>query len=255
MRKDFPTFNPLNNLHGKPIVYLDSACMSLKPKQVIDALQSYYQNPACAGRSHHALSSMMDERVQASRRSIAEFFSLKQQDVIFTKNGTEALNLVAHAFPFKKGDKVITLDKEHNSNLLPWQQLVKTKGIIHDIVATGKDSTFDMDAFRKKLRGTRMISFGHSSNLDGVSIPAQEIVREAHDAGAKVMFDGIQFAPHHALNLKALGADYYAVSFHKVLGPTGLGALLAQEDARAQLGSFIVGGGTVDDSTFTTANY
>lgn len=240
IRKDFPIL-------GKGIVYMDNACMPLRPVQVIDAVVDYYRNyPACVGRSQHALGMRATEEVRRARELISKFFNSKNGAMMFTKNTTESLNLIANTF-MKDGGKVLTTDKEHNSNLLPW---LMHKKVEHTYVKSLPDNTFDMEAFEDAVNGVKLVSMVHTANLDGTTIPLKEIVKVAHDAGAKVMIDAAQSAAHSHLDLKKLDVDFMACSGHKMLGPTGIGALYVKNELIDSLGTFIVGGETVVDSTY-----
>lgn len=252
VRKDFEVFK-----NHKDLIYFDNACMTLRPRQVLESMNRYYNEfPACVGRSHHKLSKLATEAYDESRRKVSSFIGAKESNLIFTKNTTEGVNLVVNSFNFDKGDEVLILDKEHNSNLVPWQQLAKAKKIKLKIFKTNDDNTFDIDRFNEIMNaGIRLVSFGMGSNLDGVSIPAKEIVKIAHEVEAKVMFDGAQAAPHNELNVKKLDVDMLAFSGHKMCGPSGVGALYVKEDALSGLNPFMVGGDTVYETTYSDAKF
>ena len=248
IRKDFPILE-------KEITYMDSACVSLKPRQVVEAINSYYNEvPACAGRSMHRLGTKVNKEIEKSRKAIAKFFNAKSSEIIFTKNTTEGINLVASSLGLKKGDKVITTDKEHNSNLLPWQKLAK-KGIVHEIIKSNKDNTFNLEEFKNKIKGAKLVSVVHTSNLDGVTFPAKEIIKIAHENNALVMLDAAQSAPHKEIDVKKLDADFLACSGHKMLGPSGTGILYGKQHLLENMEPFIVGGDTVSETTYTTAEF
>ncbi|MBR9691580.1 cysteine desulfurase [Candidatus Woesearchaeota archaeon] len=248
IRKDFPVLE-------KGIIYMDSACVSLKPQQVVKAMNCYYNEfPACAGRSMHKLGEKVTEEVSKARKIIAKFFNAKPNEIVFTKNTTESINLVANSLGLKKGDKVITTDKEHNSNLLPWQNLAK-RGIIHEIIKSNEDNTFNMDKFKEKIKGAKLVSMVHTSNLDGVTIPAEEIIKIAHEHGALVLLDAAQSVPHKEINVKKLDVDFLACSGHKMLGPSGTGILYGKYHLLEKLEPFLIGGDTVIDTTYTTAEF
>ena len=155
VRSDFPFLN--QKIKGQYPIYFDSACQTLRPKSVIDAIVKYYESyPACAGRSAHKAAVMVTNEISKARKNIARFVNASSQnEIIFTRNTTEAINLLASSLNLKKGDVVLTTDKEHNSNLVPWQILVKKKEIIHKVIPSKKDNTFDLDAFKKELKGKR----------------------------------------------------------------------------------------------------
>lgn len=252
-RQDFPFFQ--RTINNKPIIYFDNACMSLRPKQVIDKSNDYYYNfPGCAGRSNHHIAEEVETAVDDARTKIAKFFGADSKAVVFTKNTTEAINLVANSFPFKIGDVVLGTDKEHNSNLIPWLKLQKRGIIKHDFVESDQNNEFSLTNFEQKLKQysgkVRLVSMVYTSNLDGVTNPVKEIIKLSHKHGAKVLLDCAQAALHHEINLKKLGADYIAVSGHKLLGPSGIGALISDKENLEQLDQFLVGGETVTDSTY-----
>ncbi len=251
-RKDFPILS--KKINGKPIVYFDNACVTLRPKQVIDAVTDYYTNfPACAGRSSHTLGETVSKKVDESRKTIASFLGARRkEEIIFTRNTTEAINLVANSFPFVEGDVILTSDKEHNSNLVPWQIQAKKRGIIHKVIALNEDNTFNLDNLERLLHDGRvkLVALGLTSNLDGVSIPAEKIIEMVQRHGAYVLLDAAQTVPHRKINVHKLGADFVAFSGHKMLGPSGIGVLYGKFELLENLAPFLVGGGTVLSSTY-----
>ncbi|MFL2945144.1 MAG: aminotransferase class V-fold PLP-dependent enzyme [Candidatus Poseidoniales archaeon] len=247
-RKDFPILNSEN-----PPVYLDSACMTLRPKAVIDAVTDYYTNyPACGGRSVHKLSWQVTENFEMARDSIRRFMGAENQsEIIFTKNATESMNIVANGLNLGKGDQVLTSDKEHNANVVPWHHLAKYKGIKYDVLPAKDNYFFDIEALKESLSSkTKLFSFVHTSNLDGHSNPAKEIIEICHDSGVKVMMDTAQSAPHKEINVVDLDVDFAAVSAHKFCGPSGMGALYGKYDELENLIPTYVGGSTVVNSTY-----
>jgi cysteine desulfurase/selenocysteine lyase len=256
IRQDFPFFSLSTN--KKSQIYLDTACQSLRPQSVVDAITRYYQiEPACGGRSNHHLSAAVSHQVDQVRESTARFFHARhKEEIVFTRNTTEGINLVAGSLGLKQGDTVVISDKEHNSNLIPWQMLVKREGIQLKIVPSLPDNTFDMDAFEKILAGgVKLVSIGMTSNLDGVTVPAAAIVKAAHRRGALVLFDCAQSAPHHAIDVKALDVDFIALSGHKMLGPSGTGILYGKLAHLESMSPFLVGGDTVASSTYDTCEF
>ena len=247
-RKDFPILNSEN-----PPVYLDSACMTLRPKAVIDAVTDYYTNyPACGGRSVHKLSWQVTENFEMARDSIRRFMGAENQsEIIFTKNATESMNIVANGLNLSQGDQVLTSDKEHNANVVPWHHLAKYKGIKYDVLPAKDNYFFDIEALKESLSSkTKLFSFVHTSNLDGHSNPAKEIIEICHDSGVKVMMDTAQSAPHKEIDVVDLDVDFAAVSAHKFCGPSGMGALYGKLDELENLIPTYVGGSTVVNSTY-----
>ena len=258
IRLDFPAL--AKKWNGKQLIYFDNACMTLKPGQVMDAMDRYYSDyPVCGGRSLHRMAKQVDEKVTESREKIQKFLgAARPEEIIFTRNTTEGLNLVANCLEFKKGDIVLTTDREHNSNLIPWQIQSHRKGIRHVIVYSDQDNTFDLAGFEEifnKNNNVRLVSMVHTANLDGYTIPAKEIVKIAHDHSALVMLDGAQSAPHRPVDLKALDVDFFALSIHKMLGPTGMGVLYGKQHLLEKMAPFMVGGDTVSDTTFEAAKF
>ena len=238
VRNDFPA------LKGD-LIYFDNACMPLRPKQVIDKLNEYYTDyPACAGRSMHHMSKKVTDEVEEARKILKKFIGCgRDGELVFTKNATEAINLVAYALSPKK---VMTTDKEHNSNLLPWQKFA------HVTLKSKEDNTFDLEEFEKDLKKEKpeLVAMVHMSNLDGYTIPAKEIIKIAHKNGALVLLDGAQSVPHKEIDVGKLDVDFLAFSGHKMLGPSGIGCLYAKKKLLENMKPFMLGGETVIDSTY-----
>ena len=256
IRQDFPILQ--EGAGKKPVVYFDTACQSLRPRQVIEAINEYYlKNSACSGRSMHRLAAEVTRGVDQSRTLLAKFFNAaRKEEIVFTRNTTEGINLVASSLGLKAGDSVLISDKEHNSNLIPWQVLAKKQGVAVKIVPSKADNTFDLAAYEALLDQTvRLVALGSTSNLDGVSLPAAEIVKKAHQNGSLVLFDAAQTAPHHAINVKALDVDFMALSGHKMLGPSGMGILYGKHALLERMEPFLVGGDTVASSTYTACEF
>jgi cysteine desulfurase / selenocysteine lyase len=256
IRPDFPALG--EKFNGKPVIYFDNACMSLRPRQVVEAMDEYYYKyPGCAGRSIHKFGNMVTEKYDQARKRMAKFIGAREEkEIVFTRNTTEGINIVAHSLGLKKGDVVITSDREHNSNLLPWQTLAKESGIDYQIIFSKKDSTFDLDEFERtvKIAGDRLklVSVVHTSNLDGYTLPLKEIIDITHKAGAIVLADGAQSVPHKKIDVKALDLDLLAFSGHKMMGPSGIGVLFGKYDVLDRMKPFLVGGDTVQNTTYDT---
>jgi len=253
VRADFPALRPRD--HRRPPTYLDSACMSLVPSAVLTAMEEYYADfPGCAGRSLHRFSEEVGRRYEGARAAFARFLGRHDPNgVVFVRNATEAINLVGQGLRWKPGDRVLVSDREHNSNLIVWQRLASERGIRLETLPLPDDGGFDADAFEARLaRGVRLVSLFHTSNLDGHTLPIAEITERAHDRGALVLFDGCQAAPHRKVDLDRIGVDFYAVSAHKMLGPTGVGVLAASPEPLTRLRPLLLGGETVEWSTLET---
>src|SRR3989338_4093853 len=243
IRWDFPIL-------GKGIIYFDNACMSLKPKQVIDKINEYYvQYPACGGRSIHHLAEKVSDEVRAARNEIAKLVNAKKDsEIIFTRNTTEGINIVANGIGLQNGDEIIISDKEHNSNLIPW---LKQKGIKIIVAESKPDNTFDIEAFKKSFNEkTKLVSIVHRSNLDGVTNPIQKICTIAHKHNVQVLVDGAQSTPGMEIDVRSLDIDYFSFSGHKMLGPSGTGVLYGKQALLEKLNPLIAGGDTVKDSHY-----
>lgn len=252
-RKDFPV---LAKSHaGKPLVYLDNACMTLKPRQVIDAMSSYYEDlGSCGGRSVHKLAVEVTVRVDEVREKVARFLGARQkEECIYTRNTTEGINLVARGLRMERGDVVLTTDFEHNSNLAPWHLMRQVRGIEHEAVPSARDGSFEIENLKNVISRhegrVKLVSMVHSSNLTGATIPAREVAEVAHDARALVMLDAAQSVPHKPIDVSRLGVDFLACSVHKMCGPTGMGLLYIAAEHHPSVSPFIVGGDTVRAAT------
>jgi cysteine desulfurase/selenocysteine lyase len=190
----------------------------------------------------------MDE----ARLKMHRFLNSKQPtEIIFLLNATEGINLVANSFKFQVNDRVLITDREHNSNLVPWLQQTKQRGIKLDVVPSKDDNTFDLEKFEEMMdESVKLVSMVHTSNLDGTSIPAKEIIKITHDHGALVMLDGAQSAPHKKIDVQELDVDFFVLSVHKMCGPTGVGVLYGKYELLDNLNPYIVGGSTVKSSTY-----
>jgi len=271
-RNDFPALNRLRN--EKPPVYFDNACTTLVPWQVINIINQYYTDfPACGGgRSSHWFAEEVNARIEGSqdngdkgvRQSIADFVNAgSDREIVFTLNTTHAINLVALGFRFNPGDVVLLTDREHNSNLLPWLRL-QDQGLIKvEHISPGDENGFDLDALERRLKQNhvRLVSFSFTSNATGETLPAKEIITIAHRYGARVLLDGAQTVPHHAVDVRDLDVDFLAFSIHKMCGPRGVGVLYGKMDLLEQndhgsgcrddaISPVILGGGTILNATY-----
>ncbi len=248
IRKDFPLLESNKN------IYFDNACNTLRPLSVIDKMNEYYRDyPVCAGRSNFSLAEKLTNDISNVRKNIAKFIGAKKvSEIIFTRNTTESINLIAKSFNFKKGDIILTSDKEHNSNLVPWQYLSKEKELLHKVIPSNTDNTFNLDHFRQILTPeVKLVALGMTSNLDGVSIPAKEIIDIAHKNGSLVLLDSAQTVAHEEIDVTKLDVDFLAFSGHKVFGPSGIGVLFGKSELLESLNPFLLGGSTVINSTYS----
>lgn len=253
IRKDFPALN--QTMQGKPPIYFDNACMTLRPKQVVDAMNKYYfVHPSCHKRAVHKFGEMTTEEYGKAREVVRRFIHAKEsQEIIFTKNTTEAINLVANSFSFKSGDVILTTELEHNSNFLPWQVVCKKKGLEHKIFSLSQDLTFDLEKFKEVLvSGVKLVCIFHTSHITGYSLPVDEIIKLSHVYGALVLIDGAQSAPHQDIDVQKIDADFFVFSFHKMLGPAGMGCLYAKKALLENMSPFLMGGEMVDDGDYNS---
>jgi cysteine desulfurase/selenocysteine lyase len=251
IREDFPALQ--RKINDKSVVYLDSACMALKPKQVLDAMYEYYEMyPACAGRSIHKFGEEASNAYLASRKKFADFLNASHpEECIWTRNATESLNIVASSVKLPKGSKIVTTSLEHHSGSLPFIERARRDDLIVEVIKAQGDGTFDIEDWKKAIDNkTSFISVVHSSNVTGTVAPLKEIVELAHDRGALVMSDDAQYAPHHPLDVQSFDVDFSAISVHKMCGPTGMGVLYGKLEHLESMNMFLYGGDTVRDVRF-----
>lgn len=247
LRNDFPT------MRKGAGVYLDSACQTLRPDSVIQAVTEYYtEYPACGGRSVHRMSNEVTLRTDEAREAFCSLMNGQDPSrFVFTRNTTEGINTVAYGLGLKKGDAVVTTDSEHNSNYVPWLRLRDSVGITMRRSVSGDEGVFDIESFKKAMgKDVKLVSVCHVSNITGAEVPLKDICEIAHDHGAMVMADGAQAAPHIPVDLKGLGVDFYAFSLHKMLGPSGMGVLYGAPGALEKVTPLMCGGGTVGLVTY-----
>jgi cysteine desulfurase/selenocysteine lyase len=234
IRADFPVLQR-EVRPGVPLVYLDSTATSQKPRQVLEAMDYYYQNSnANIHRGIHTLAEEATAAYEAARLQVARFIGARHaEQVIFTRNATEAINLVAFTWgraSLTAGDLVILTEMEHHSNLVPWQMLAAEKGLRLEFIPVTAAGYLDLDAYRELLaERPRLVSFTHMSNVLGTITPAEEIIRLAHAAGALTLVDAAQSVPHLAVDVQALDVDFLVFSAHKMCGPTGIGVLYGRK--------------------------
>ena len=253
IRKDFPVLE--KDIGGMKPIYLDSACQTLRPVQVVAAIDEYYHSfPACAGRSVHKMATEVSLRCDQVRVRAADFFGAENPtEIAFLKNTTEGLNTVVFGSGLKKGDEVVSTDYEHNSLHVPLLQAAETIGIRRKIVPSATDGTFDLEAFEQTMtKKVRLVAMCLTSNVTGYTLPAKEIVDIAHSYGAKVLFDAAQTAPSQKIDVRALGVDYLACSAHKMCGPSGVGLFFVRADLSDRLRPIMFGGHGISDTNYTS---
>lgn len=258
IRADYAVLN--KKIGGQLPIYFDNACTTLRPESVISASQAYYtDHPACHNRAVHKFGKQTTKEYEAARNTVARFLgSEKAQEIVFTRNTTEGINLIANGLDFKKGDIVLTTNMEHNSNLIPWQMLAMDKGIVHKLVDIKKDDqVFDLESYKKIFSEGRvkLVSVFHTSNVTGMSLPIKEMVQIAHENGALFLLDAAQAIAHQKLNVKELDVDFLAFSFHKAFGPSGFGALYGKFELLQKLKPLLYGGETVLDADYTSFTF
>ena len=250
IREDFPILK--RQLHGKPLVYLDNAATSQKPRQVIEAMVHYYENiNANIHRGAHGLGGEATAAYEQARGIVERFFGAHNgNEIVFTRNTTESINLVAQSWGrehLKVGDEVLISEEEHHANWVPWAMIAKERGAVLRQLPLTEEGRIDLERGKAMFNDkTKMVAFSWVSNVLGIVNPVQEIVRLAKGVGAVVLIDAAQAAPHFALNLKDSGADFAALSSHKMLGPTGVGVLWGREEMLEKLQPWQGGGSMIE---------
>jgi cysteine desulfurase / selenocysteine lyase len=250
IRRDFPIL--ARRVHDKPLVYLDNAATSQKPRQVIQALVNYYeQTNANIHRGLHTLAEEATEAYEASRAKAATFIGAASPDeIVFTRNTTESLNLVAYTWAadnIRAGDEIVITTMEHHSNIVPWQWVAERQGAVLKYIEFGDDGTIDLaDVERLVTPRTKLVSMTHMSNVFGTINPVKEVAKIAHHRGALMMVDGAQSVPHMPVDVKDLDCDFLAFSSHKMLGPTGVGVLWSRREILDAMRPFLGGGEMIE---------
>jgi len=259
IKKEFPIFD--NKVHNNDLVYLDSANSSQKPRVVIDRIYDFYSKEfSNVGRSVHYLAVAATNLYENTRISVQKYINAKDKnEIVFTKGATEAINLVANTFGQKyleEGDEVLITELEHHSNYVPWHFLRKSKKIKIEFAEINKDGEVTIDAIKEKINDkTKLISVTHLSNVTGAILPIKEIVKLAHSKNIPVLVDGCQGAPHLKLDMQELDCDFYAISGHKMYGPTGIGVLYAKKKWLDDLPPYQGGGGMISEVKKTGITY
>ena len=259
IRADFPILSR-KVADGKDLVYLDNAATTQKPQSVIDAMTHYYeQSNANVHRAVHTLAAEATEQYENARDTLAAWFGTTRDNLIFTSGTTEAINLVAWGWArsnLNAGDAIVITEMEHHADIVPWQLLAEEKGIEIRVVPIDTErDMLDMEIFSASLPGSRLVCVVHTSNVLGVANPVADIISQSHDAGAKVLIDAAQAAPHHRIDFTGMGADFVAISGHKMCGPTGIGCLLATTESIEEMEPFMSGGDMIESVTMEKSTF
>lgn len=259
IRKDFPVL--ARQINGKPNTFLDSAASAQKPRQVLDKIMRVYSEEyANVHRGSYLLSEEITAEYEEARRKVQKFLNAKsEKEIVFTRNATESINLVAATWGRKfltKIDEVLITEAEHHANLVPWQVLRDEIGFVLKIVKVKDDGSFDWDDFRQNLSGqTKLVAVTGMSNVLGTVFPLAEIIKEAHAVGAKVLVDGCQYVVHQAVDVQKLDCDFLAFSGHKTYGPTGIGVLYGKEGILDAMPPYQFGGDMVNVVTYQATTF
>ncbi len=257
IRKDFPILSA--NIHQKPLIYIDNAATTQKPRCVIDAIKDYYETyNSNVHRSVHTLSEKATAAYEEAHRTVARFINAEQDEIVFTKGTTESLNLLAYSLShsLQAGDEAVLTVMEHHSNLVPWQQMAKQKGFALKFINITKDGRLDLQDAKTKITGsTKVVSIIHASNVLGTINPVKEICRMAHAVGALCIVDAAQSAPHLQIDVKDMGCDFLAFSGHKMLAPMGIGVLYGKKEHLERMRPFLYGGDMILEVTLDESSW
>ncbi len=259
VRSDFPILQ--QQIHGKPLIYLDNAATSQKPLIVLDTLRHYYEKDnANVHRGAHSLSVRATEAYEGARNKVAKFINAQSsQEIVFTRNATEAINLVAYSWGLtnlKPGDEIIISVMEHHSNIVPWQMIAQKTGAVIKYVPLTEQEELDLYQFKALLsEKTKLVAIVHVSNTLGCINPVEEITSLAHKVGAKVLIDACQSVPHLAINVQQMGCDWLVASGHKMCAPTGIGFLYGKKEILEEMPPFLGGGEMIGEVFFDGFTY
>ncbi|MFD6856792.1 cysteine desulfurase [Rhodococcus sp. NPDC060086] len=261
IREDFPILARTVR-DDKPLVYLDSGATSQRPVQVLDAERDFlFTCNAAVHRGAHALSEEATDAYEGARAVIASFVGVDADEVVFTKNATESLNLVTYAFADSRfahrlgpGDEIVITELEHHANLVPWQELAQRTGATLRWYSVTDDGRIDLDSL-ELTDAVKVVAFTHQSNVTGAIAPVEEIVRRAKAVGALVVLDACQSVPHMAVDFRELGVDFAAFSGHKMFGPSGVGVLYGRRALLAEVPPFITGGSMIETVTMESSSF
>jgi len=270
IREDFPILHA--EVNGHPLVYLDSGATSQRPLAVLDAEREFLSTlNSAVHRGAHTLAAEATEVFEDARSTLARFIGAGDEEIVWTSNATEAINLVAYAisnasagrggaaaerFRIGEGDEIVTTEMEHHANLIPWQELAARTGATLRVIPLDDDGALRLDELETQITSrTRIVAVTHVSNVLGVINPIEQVIAAAHEVGALVLLDACQSAPHLPLDVRALGVDFAVLSGHKMLGPTGIGALYGRSELLEAMPPFLTGGSMITTVTTTEAEY
>jgi cysteine desulfurase/selenocysteine lyase len=257
IRAEFPILQ--RQVNGRPLVYLDSAASAQKPRAVIDAMTHAMEHSyANVHRGLHTLANETTEAYEAARKSVARFINAEPTEIVFTKGGTEAINLVATGLgaSLKAGDEIVLSEMEHHANIVPWHFLRERQGVVLKFAPVTDDGRLDVEGFQALLNErTKVVALTHMSNVLGTVNPVADLARMAHDAGALVLLDGCQAIVHQLVDVKALDVDFYVFSGHKLYGPTGIGVLYGKAERLAALPPYQGGGEMIGNVSLEAITY
>lgn len=259
IRKDFPILS--RTVYNRPLVYLDNAATTQKPRAVVEAMtDEYYSVNANVHRGVHYLSQQATELHEQARANVQKFINARSEaEIIFTRGTTESLNLVAFSFGeafLKEGDEVLVSVMEHHSNIVPWQMLRERKGIVLKVIPMTDEGEIDLEAYKNLFSPrTRLVSIAHVSNVLGTVNPVKEMAAIAHAHGAKVLVDGAQSVPHRRVDVQDIGCDFLTFSGHKIYGPTGIGVLYGREELLEKMPPYQGGGEMIARVSFEKTTY
>jgi cysteine desulfurase/selenocysteine lyase len=251
IKRDFPLLTKAE-MHGRPVVYLDSASSAQKPQSVLDAMNELYETTyANVHRGVYELGAQTTERYEEARRKVAHFVHApSEREIVFTKNVTEAINLVAYSWGranLSEGDVVVLTELEHHANIVPWLMLREERGIELRWIPVAADYTLDLSSLDQLLEGAKLLAVSAMSNVLGTLTPVRQLADAAHAAGALCLVDAAQYVPHLPTDVTELGADFLGFTGHKLLGPSGIGVLWAREDLLEAMPAFLGGGEMIRD--------
>lgn len=259
IRQQFPVLN--QNVHGKPLCYLDNGATTQKPLSVIDALNHYYSHDnSNVHRGVHQLSQRVTDQYEAARQLVADFLNAANaNEIIFTRGTTESINLVAHSFIqplLHAGDEIIISEMEHHANIVPWQVLCEQTGAVLRILPINEQGELELDKFASLINvKTKLLAITHVSNVLGTINPVADMIKLAHQHNVLVLLDGAQAVAHVPVDVRALDADFYVFSAHKIYGPTGVGVLYAKQSLMQQARPYQTGGSMIRQVSFNGTTY